>query len=75
MGARNEGVKMSADGNSSPQITPEQKEACEKVVKFGLKSATTVVALAGAGVVSVCKLDSKPLSKTFDWCKEHLWSD
>ena len=56
------------------QYTPEEmkkgQEMLEKAGMFVMKSAATTVACAGAGVVSLFKRDSEPLSKTFEWCKK-----
>ena len=59
------------------QYTPEEmkkgQEMLEKAGMFVMKSAATTVACAGAGVVSLFKRDSEPLSKTFEWYKKSLW--
>lgn len=49
------------------------KEVLGKVVEVGCKSAVTLAAVAGAGVVSLFKRDSAPIGKTFDWCKKTFW--
>lgn len=60
------------------QMTPEEmqkgQEMLEKAGMFAAKSAATAVAVAGAGVVSLFKRDSSPMSKTFEWCKKTWWS-
>jgi len=59
------------------QMTPEEmqkgQEMLEKAGMFAAKSAATVVAVAGAGVVSLFKRDASPMSKTFEWCKKNWW--
>ena len=44
-----------------------------KAGSFVVGSALTGVACAGASVVSLCMWDSKPVSATYDWCKEWLF--
>lgn len=69
--------------SSSDDTTPKptcSKEDMEKVEKLAMKAAGgvlcaagTAVALAGAGVVSAFKKDSKPLGDTWNWCKKNLF--
>lgn len=60
------------------QFTAAEKKQAEemlgKVAEVGLKSVATVTAVAGAGVVSLFKRDTKPIASTFDWCKKTFWS-
>lgn len=59
------------------QFTAEEKkqaeEMLEKVATVGFKSVATVTAVAGAGLVSLFKRDTKPIASTFDWCKKTFW--
>ena len=57
----------------SPEEMEKTKEFLGKVAEVGVKSVATVTAVAGAGVVSLFKRDSKPISSTFDWCKKTFW--
>lgn len=57
----------------SPEEMDKAKEILGKVAEVGFKSVATVTAVAGAGVVSLFKRDSKPISSTFDWCKKTFW--
>ena len=58
----------SSAGSPHRQYSPEGK-----VAEVGLKSVATVTAVAGAGVVSLFKRDTKPMASTFDWCKKTFW--
>lgn len=64
---------------STPQrtLTKEERENAErlamKVAGGVLCTAGTAVALAGAGIVSAFKKDTKPLGDTWDWCKKNLF--
>ena len=57
--------------------TKEERENAEKlamkVVGGAFCTAGTAVALAGAGIVSAFKKDSKPLGDTWKWCKKNLF--
>ena len=57
----------------SPEEMDKAKEMLEKVAEVGFKSVATVTAVAGAGVVSLFKRDTKPMASTFDWCKKTFW--
>ena len=67
----------SSAGSPHRQYSPEEmekaKEMLGKVAEVGLKSVATVTAVAGAGVVSLFKRDTKPMASTFDWCKKTFW--
>ena len=74
---------MSSVSTSSEDSVPKptcSKEDMEKVEKLAMKAAGgvlcaagTAVALAGAGMVSVFKKDSKPFGDTWNWCKKNLF--
>ncbi|MBQ6337749.1 MAG: hypothetical protein IJI36_01275 [Kiritimatiellae bacterium] len=72
-------VQRTSSQPASPrrQFTAAEKKQAEemlgKVAEVGLKSVATVTAVAGAGIVSLFKRDSKPIASTFNWCKKTLW--
>ena len=72
-------TQQTSSQSASPrrQFTPEEMKQAEEVfLKFaevGFKSAATVTAVAGAGVVSLFKRDKKPIASTFEWCKKKIW--
>lgn len=61
--------RMKEKGYTDKQLDDYEKFS-DKAVKVVAGSLATVVAVAGASIVSLFKRDAAPIKKTFGWCKD-----